>query len=104
MSQLAVGLGAVFAAISDSIAANAESGEPHPAGIEFIGALLWRGVVYGAADGLLLLAFPILLVFAALADTDLFLPPHSPGSSAEVAGSGDRRRTVRRSRDSVRAA
>ena len=26
----------------------------------------WRGIVYGAADGLLLSAFPILLVFAAL--------------------------------------
>lgn len=62
-------------------------------------AIAWRGVVYGAADGLLLSAFPILVVFAALRDsrlrqrggglvglhvgavandydTDLFLPPH----------------------------
>lgn len=38
----------------------------HPGGIEFAGALFWRGLVYGAADGLLLSAFPILLVFAAL--------------------------------------
>jgi hypothetical protein len=27
-------------------------------------AVLWRGIVYGAADGLLLSAFPILAVFA----------------------------------------
>jgi hypothetical protein len=35
-----------------------------PEGIDLIGALVWRGVVYGAADGLLLSAFPILAVFA----------------------------------------
>ena len=61
---LAVGLGFVFAAIGAVIAIGAEDGSPHPGGIEFIGALLWRGIVYGAADGLLLSAFPILLVFA----------------------------------------
>ena len=43
----------------------------HPGGIEFIAALGWRGIVYGAADGLLLSAFPILLVFAALRDSRL---------------------------------
>lgn len=36
-----------------------------PGGLELAGALLWRGVVYGLADGLLLSAFPILVVFAA---------------------------------------
>jgi hypothetical protein len=61
---LAVGLGLVFAAIGAAIVTGAEDGSPHPGGIEFIGALLWRGIVYGAADGLLLSAFPILLVFA----------------------------------------
>jgi hypothetical protein len=64
--QLAVGLGIVFAGIGAVIATGAEGSSPHPGGIEFIGALLWRGIVYGAADGLLLSAFPILLVFAAL--------------------------------------
>ena len=64
--RLAVVLGVVFAAISALIAFNAEDGTPHPEGIEFIAALAWRGVVYGAADGLLLSAFPILVVFAAL--------------------------------------
>jgi hypothetical protein len=61
---LAVGLGFVFAALGGVIASRAEDGSPHPGGIEFVGALLWRGIVYGAADGLLLSAFPILLVFA----------------------------------------
>lgn len=69
--RLAVGLGVVFAAISALIAIRAEEASPHPGGIEFIAALVWRGVVYGAADGLLLSAFPILLVFAALQDSRL---------------------------------
>ena len=64
--RLAVGLGIVFAGVGAATAVGAEDGAPHPGGVEFIGALLWRGVVYGAADGLLLSAFPILVVFAAL--------------------------------------
>jgi hypothetical protein len=67
----AVGLGVVFAGIGAVIAIGAEDGSGHPGGIEFIGALLWRGIVYGAADGLLLSAFPILLVFAALKNSRL---------------------------------
>jgi xanthine/uracil permease len=69
--RLAVGLGVVFAAISAFIAISAEGDSPHPGGLEFVAALLWRGVVYGAADGLLLSAFPILLVSAALRDSRL---------------------------------
>jgi xanthine/uracil permease len=69
--RLAVGLGLGFAAISAFIATRAEDGSAHPDGVEFIGALVWRGIVYGAADGLLLSAFPILLVFAALRDSRL---------------------------------
>jgi hypothetical protein len=69
--RLTVALGTLFAAVSVFIAVNAESGTSHPGGIEFIGALLWRGLVYGAADGLLLSAFPILLVFAAFKDSRL---------------------------------
>jgi hypothetical protein len=61
---LAVGLGFVFGALGAVIVTGAEDGSPHPGGIEFMGALLWRGIVYGAADGLLLSAFPILVVFA----------------------------------------
>jgi hypothetical protein len=37
----------------------------HPGGWKFAGEILWRGVVYGAVDGLLLSAFPILATFAA---------------------------------------
>jgi len=33
--------------------------------------VLWRGVLYGATDGLLLSAFPILVVFAAFAGSRL---------------------------------
>jgi hypothetical protein len=69
--RLAVVLGVAFAAISAFIAVRAEGGTTHPGGIEFIAALGWRGIVYGAADGLLLSAFPILLVFAALRDSRL---------------------------------
>ncbi|MFP5362308.1 MAG: hypothetical protein ACLGI5_06230 [Thermoleophilia bacterium] len=69
--RLALGLGAVLAAVSALIATRVEGGAPHPGGIEFVAALVWRGVVYGAADGLLLSAFPILLVFAAMRDSRL---------------------------------
>jgi hypothetical protein len=69
--RLAVGLGVVFAAISAYVATQAEDGSGHPNGIEFVAALFWRGIVYGAADGLLLSAFPILLIFAALRNSHL---------------------------------
>ena len=69
--RFAVALGVLFAAISAFIATRAEDGAPHPGGIEFVAALAWRGVVYGAADGLLLSAFPILLVFAAFRNSGL---------------------------------
>ena len=36
-----------------------------PGGWTFVGAILWRGVVYGAVDGLMLSSFPILATFAA---------------------------------------
>jgi hypothetical protein len=69
--RVAVGLGLLFACIGAFIAIRAEGSSAHPDGIRFLGALAWRGVVYGAADGLLLSAFPILLVFAALRDSRL---------------------------------
>jgi hypothetical protein len=69
--RLAIGLGVAFAGIGAAIAIRAEDASGHPGGIEFIGVLLWRGIVYGAADGLLLSAFPILLVFAALKNSRL---------------------------------
>ena len=62
----AVALGVLFAVASVLLVVRTENATSHPGGIEFIGAIVWRGVVYGAADGLLLTAFPILVVFAAL--------------------------------------
>jgi pimeloyl-ACP methyl ester carboxylesterase len=52
--------GALLAAIAFKYDATS-----HPEGAAFAGAMLWRGVAYGAADGLLLGAFPVLAVFAA---------------------------------------
>jgi hypothetical protein len=69
--RLAVSLGVAFAGIGALIAIRAEVGSGHPGGIQLVGALLWRGIVYGAADALLLSAFPILLVFAALEESRL---------------------------------
>jgi len=69
--RLAFGLGLLFAAISVLIALRAEGSSPHPGGLTFAAAIGWRGLIYGAADGLLLSAFPILLVFAALRDSRL---------------------------------
>jgi hypothetical protein len=68
---LAAGLGLLFAGFGALIAVTAGDGSGNPGGLELVGALLWRGLVYGAADGLLLSAFPILLVFAALKDSRL---------------------------------
>jgi hypothetical protein len=48
-----------------------EPSTSHPDGPAFVGAILWRGVAYGAADGLLLSAFPILAVFALFASKPL---------------------------------
>ena len=42
------------------------SGTAHPHGATFAAEVLWRGVVYGAADGILLGSFPVLAVFAAI--------------------------------------
>jgi hypothetical protein len=48
-----------------------EDSTARPDGAELVGAVLWRGVVYGATDGLLLSVFPILVVFAAFAGSRL---------------------------------
>jgi hypothetical protein len=60
-----VALGLAFA--GTLLVLRAEEGTPHPGGLSFVGAIIWRGVAYGLADGLLLSAFPILVVFAAFA-------------------------------------
>jgi hypothetical protein len=69
--RLAVGLGFAFALVSMLIVFQAEDAGPTPDGAALAGSLLWRGLMYGAVDGLLLSAFPILLVFAAFSGSRL---------------------------------
>jgi hypothetical protein len=69
--KLAVVLGLAAAGAMAFFAIRQDATGPHPGGLAFIGSIVWRGVLYGAADGLLLSAFPILLVFAALRNTKL---------------------------------
>jgi hypothetical protein len=63
----AVGLGLAFAGVLAVVVVRTEDATARPDGLELIGAVLWRGVVYGVTDGLLLSVFPILVVFAAFA-------------------------------------
>jgi D-alanyl-D-alanine carboxypeptidase len=62
--RLGVVLGAVFGGVMAAIVLK-EPSSGHPGGTAFVAAVLWRGVVYGLADGVILSAFPILAVFAA---------------------------------------
>jgi hypothetical protein len=63
-------LGVLFAGATAAIAFS-EKATPHPHGVDFAAAILWRGVVYGAADGVLLSVFPILAVVAAFSSRPL---------------------------------
>jgi len=63
--RFAVVLGVVFAVVLAAAVVLSEPAGPRPEGLALVWAVLWRGVAYGAADGLLLSAFPILTVFAA---------------------------------------
>jgi len=63
--RLAVVLGVVVAVVLAAAVVLSEPAGPRPEGLALVWAVLWRGVAYGAADGLLLSAFPILAVFAA---------------------------------------
>jgi hypothetical protein len=67
---LAITLGVLFAGVM-SILVLQRDATARPDGLTLVAALLWRGVVYGAADGLLLSSFPILAVFAAFAGSPL---------------------------------
>jgi hypothetical protein len=64
-------LGALGAAATSLIVFRTEDATDRPAGLELVAAILWRGVLYGATDGVLLSVFPILAVFAAFAGTTL---------------------------------
>ncbi len=68
---LAVGLGLVAAGVMAVMVMRTDEATRRPDGLELVGAVLWRGIVYGITDGLLLSVFPILVVFAALAESRL---------------------------------
>jgi cobalamin synthase len=62
---LTLALALASSAILVGIVYQSDTATPHPAGLEFAAAIAWRGVFYGAVDGLLLSVFPVLAVFAA---------------------------------------
>jgi hypothetical protein len=64
-------LGLAAAAVLTATVLRTEDATARPDGLELVGALAWRGVLYGVTDGLLLSVFPILVVFAAFAGTRL---------------------------------
>jgi hypothetical protein len=66
----AVALGLAVAALMSLIALQ-QAATPRPGGLTLGAAVFWRGIVYGAADGLLLSSFPIMAVFAAFAGSPL---------------------------------
>lgn len=69
IAALALGLG--VAGVMAVMVVRTDDATARPDGLELIGALAWRGVVYGVTDGLLLSVFPILVVFAAFAESRL---------------------------------
>jgi hypothetical protein len=73
----------VLAAVGLMFTVLREPSTAHPHGIAFVGAILWRGIAYGAADGVLLSVFPILAVFGLFAST-----PLRERSKAAVVGIG----------------
>lgn len=68
---VAVALGLVCAAVLVVIVLRTDDATSRPDGLALVGAITWRGIVYGLADGLLLSAFPILAVFSAFKGTRL---------------------------------
>jgi hypothetical protein len=68
--QLAVPLGVVTGVLL-MFTVLREPSTPHPRGLTFVAAILWRGIAYGAADGVLLSVFPILAVFGLFASKPL---------------------------------
>ncbi len=68
---LALVLGLATAGVMTLVVLRTEDATARPHGLDLVAAVAWRGIVYGVTDGLLLSAFPILVVFAALAGTRL---------------------------------
>lgn len=77
---LALMLGLACAALLAVMVVRTEDATTRPDGLTLGAELLWRGVLYGATDGLLLSAFPILVVFAAFAGRSF--ARHWPGKIA----------------------
>ena len=69
--KLASLLTAVASVLLVVIVYRTEDAMSHPDGFEYLAALAWRGLFYGAVDGLFLSVFPILAVFAAFGGTRL---------------------------------
>ena len=67
----AVLLGLAVAGVLTAMVLRTEDATTRPEGIDLAAAIAWRGILYGVTDGLLLSAFPILVVFAAFAGTRL---------------------------------
>jgi D-alanyl-D-alanine carboxypeptidase len=68
---LAVGLGVVCAGVLALMVVRTDDATAGPDGVELVAAVLWRGVLYGVSDALLLSVFPILVVFAAMSHSKL---------------------------------
>jgi hypothetical protein len=68
---IALTLGLTFAGLLALMVLRVEDATSRPENLTVVGAVLWRGVVYGLADGLLLSAFPIIAVFAAFEGSTL---------------------------------
>ena len=67
----AVVLGLAAGGILAAMVLRTVEATPRPDGVGLVAAVAWRGILYGVTDGLLLSAFPILVVFAAFAGTRL---------------------------------
>lgn len=68
---LSLALGAACAGLLAVMVVRTEDATSHPHGLDLAASVVWRGVLYGLADGVLLSVFPILAVFAAFAGRPL---------------------------------
>jgi hypothetical protein len=68
--RLAILLGLVFGSVLVLIVLRQDA-TSRPADAALVGGVLWRGMFYGAIDGLVLSSFPILAVFAAFKESHL---------------------------------
>lgn len=62
---VALVLGLAAAGVLAFMVVRTDDATARPDGLELIGAVAWRGILYGVTDGLLLSVFPILVVLAA---------------------------------------